>query len=140
MTYLAFYKGNYKWYSRLIRWWTNSKYSHCEFYVDGYLVGISSDELAVRKKKQRLNTQKWDIYKLDIDEAHVEKFFTKTQGKKYDWLGIILNLRKGDKDKYTCSEWVAQCLDEYYDCFFPKRYIEITPQDIYELKRSKKCL
>lgn len=133
MVYIALYKGNYKLYSRVIRWFTNSKYSHCELYYDGTLVGISGDD-GVRKKKQSLNPLVWDTYKVDIDITTIEDFYKCTQGKKYDWKGILLgcifNLKQGAKDKYTCSEWVIECLDKQHNFIYPKKYISFNPQDV----------
>lgn len=137
---LVFYKSNYKWWSRLIKWWTNSSYSHCELYVnDKYLVGISNEQ-SVRCKKYDLSSEKWDSIELKIDdklEWIVNDFFEKTQGAKYDWKAIILsnifNRRLQDKNKYTCSEWIAELLDLRYNIFQPKKYYMLTPQDVYDV-------
>ncbi|WP_064590500.1 hypothetical protein, partial [Streptobacillus moniliformis] len=105
--YIAFYKDNYKWWSRLIKWFTKGKYSHCELYIDNYLIGISTEQ-RVRIKENALNLKKWDIFELrGVTEKDVMTFYEKTKGKKYDWKGILLtqvfNLRRHSKDKYTCS-------------------------------------
>ena len=65
---LVFYKSNYRWWSRLIKWWTNSSYSHCELYINNtYLVGISNEQ-SVRCKKYKLSSDKWDSINLKIDD------------------------------------------------------------------------
>lgn len=136
MVQIAFYKDNYKWWSRLIKWWTNSKYSHCEFYIDGCLYGISNEQ-SVRRLRQPLNEKKWDLITIEDKDLKdfVLDFFERTQGAKYDWKGILLtqifNLRRSDKTKYTCSEWVIQVLDKKYDIIYPKDYIQISPQDVF---------
>lgn len=136
MIQIAFYKDDYKWWSRLIKWWTNSSYSHCEFYIDGALYGISTEQ-SVRKLSQPLNEKKWDTISIYDEELkqYVLEFFEKTQGVKYDWKGILLtqifNMRRSNKNKYTCSEWVINILDEKYDLIYPKNYIQITPQDVF---------
>lgn len=140
---IVFYKSNYRWWSRLIKWWTNSNYSHCELYInDRYLLGIS-DEQQVRIKRYDLSSDKWDSIDLKIDdklEWIVNDFFEQTQGAKYDWKAIILsnifNRRKQDKTKYTCSEWISELLDLRYNIFQPKRYYMITPQDVYDVFRK----
>lgn len=147
MIKVAFYKSNYKWWSVLIKWWTKSKYSHCEFYVgDCSLVGISTEQ-RVRKKIQQLNPKKWDLVELntkDFTTDDIEQFFKLTQGAKYDWKGIILSqifARKQDNEnKYTCSEWVIECLDRKLNLIYPKNYISITPQDVYNILESKELI
>lgn len=122
----------------MIRWWTNSKYSHCELYVDKNLIGISSNE-GVRIKKEILNPNKWDLLtipkKYDVDYIN---FFNKTKGKKYDWLGIILSnvFNRGihNKNKYTCSEWLIECIDKSLNIIpEPKKYQSYSPKDVYNL-------
>lgn len=144
--YIAFYKSNYRWWSRLIKWWTGGKYSHCEFYDGKQLIGISNEQM-VRKLRQPLNMQKWDIYELQgLKNIHevIENFYNKTQGKKYDWKGIIysciFNRRKHNVDKYTCSEYVMECLDKEYNLILPKNYIMILPCDLYDVLRAKKLI
>ena len=135
--YIAFYKGNKHWYSILIKLWTNSQYSHCELYDGNFLIGVSSKYKRVRKQPIKLDREKWDVYCLVLRKEKVENFFQKTKGKPYDWKGIlfsqVLNLRKQDKEKYTCSEWIAELLDSEFNCFYPKRYANITPEDLHEL-------
>lgn len=138
--YIAFYKDNYKWWSRLIKWVTNGKYSHCEFYDGEQLIGISNEQ-RVRKLKQPLNPKKWDIYELKRN-INVNKFFNETQGKKYDWLGILLscvfNFKRHNKNKYTCSEWVAECIDKKLDILENKNYIQYNPTNLFNaLKRYR---
>lgn len=139
--YIVFYKDNFKWWSRLIKWWTNSKYSHCEIYTNGQLIGISTEQ-NVRIKEQPLNANKWDIFELkNIKSKDVMKFFNKTKGKKYDWKGILLsqifNFKRDNREKYTCSEWCTELIDSKLDIIIPKRYISITPQDLYEILKYK---
>lgn len=143
MIQIAFYKDDYKWWSRLIKWWTNSSYSHCEFYIDGALYGISTEQ-SVRKLSQPLNLKKWDTISIYDEELkqYVLEFFEETKGSRYDWKGIILtqifNMRRSNKNKYTCSEWVISVLDKKYNVVYPKNYIQITPQDIFNLVTDKK--
>ena len=109
--YIAFYKSNYAFWSRWIKWWTKSKYSHCEFYVNENLIGISTEQ-SVRIKEHKIDKEKWDIFKIKLNSDKLKealiKFYSKTKGAKYDWKGIILaqvfNLRRDNPNKYTCSE------------------------------------
>lgn len=137
MVQIAFYKSKYKWWSALIRWWTNSKYSHCEFYINGKLWGISSEQ-KVRSLEQPLNLDKWDLLTINsLTEEDVKQFYEKTKGAKYDWQGVFLSnviaKRKQNSEKYTCSEWVIKCIDQKLDIIYPKKYISISPQDVYDI-------
>ncbi|WP_064610556.1 hypothetical protein [Streptobacillus moniliformis] len=142
--YVVFYKDNYKWWSRLIKWWTNGNYSHCEFYSGKELIGISNEQ-SVRKLKQPLNKDKWDIFKLKKDiTLEVEQFYTETQGSKYDWKGIlwscIFNRKKQNYKKYTCSEWLLNAIDNSCDIVYPKNYIMYSPTEVYEILKDKNII
>lgn len=141
---IVFYKSNYAWWSRLIKWWTNSKYSHCELYINNeYLMGISTEQ-NVRIKKQELNPLKWDRVVIEDKDLYniVNKFYEDTKGLKYDWKAIILcnifNRRMNNKNKYTCSEWVGELIDKRYNIINPKKYYMLTPQDVYDVLNSLK--
>lgn len=143
--YLCLYKGNYAFWSRLIKWFTDSTYSHCEIghsllgdNTDFELIGIS-DEQHVRRKYYDIenNRDKWDVFEIPYEYYDkVMTFFSKTKGAKYDWKGILLtgiiNRGKHNKNKYTCSEWVGQMLDEDVNHIFPKKYHALTPQDVFD--------
>lgn len=140
--YILFYKSNHKWWSRLIRWWTSSKYSHCELYNGSELIGISTEQ-AVRKKKQLIDDNKWDTYKIkdNFNQDLFNEFFNKTQGSKYDWKGIlysqIFNRKQHNEGSYTCSEWVMEALDINYNIVYPKNYIQFTPQDVFNILKDR---
>ncbi|WP_064590497.1 hypothetical protein [Streptobacillus moniliformis] len=141
MVKIAFYKDNYKWWSRLIKWFTKGKYSHCELYIDNCLIGISTEQ-KVRIQENTLNLKKWDVFELKgITEKDVMSFYEKTKGKKYDWKGILLtqvfNIRRHSKDKYTCSEWCAELIDNKLDILLPKNYYSFCPQELYEALKYK---
>lgn len=144
MVKVAFYKSNHKWWSRWIKWWTKGNYSHCEFYIDNCLVGISTEQ-SVRIKENTLNLNKWDVFEIKgITEEDVMYFYEKTQGAKYDWKGILLtqvfNLRRQDPNKFTCSEWVSQCLDSKLDFLLPKNYYAISPQELYDSLKLRELI
>lgn len=142
---VALYKGDYNFISKLIRWWTSSKYSHCELFVEengkAYLIGISNDNGVRIEIKDTINHNKWDFYELKTQDIgvlfnHVKSFYDKTKNKKYDFKNIFLsqifNRKKHDKNKYTCSEWVSECLDSYYNKAYPKKYHLYSPQSVFE--------
>lgn len=143
--YIALYVDNYRWWSRLIKWWTGTEFSHCEFFKMydedtkmGELIGISTEQ-SVRRKAYTMNN-KWVLLEIpeeysDIIYTELMKFYEETQGARYDWKGIMLsnifNRRVDSKNKYTCSEWVALVLDRALDKFYPKLYPMYTPKDIF---------
>ena len=98
----------------LVRLFTRSPYSHCEIAVhlsDGLFACYSSSprDGGVRAKTMPLPPDKWDLIALpNVDAAYVAAYFGQTQGRGYDWLGVVgfpwgLNMR----DKWFCSEWCA---------------------------------
>lgn len=162
--YMLFYKGDYAFYSVLIKWWTRSKYSHVEFYLTakkteadpdglnekGKFIGISGEQnvriIQYDSEKPLKVNPKWDYVKIP-DEMKVlfmeslEKVYNRTRGKKYDWLGIltshIFGRKIGDPNKYTCSEWITEVIDEAMGIIYPKWYSIFSPEDVYRVVQDK---
>jgi hypothetical protein len=116
---LALYKGTRPGvpglFNRLIRWWTNSPYSHCEIvFSDGISASSSIEDKGVRFKYIEMSPDKWDLIDLpNSDELYARNFFQQNLGKKYDILGLFGFIwRRGtnSKDKYFCSEICASSL------------------------------
>jgi hypothetical protein len=113
----AFYKAKGTLLDRVIRYWDNGPYSHCELvFQDGMSCSATNrDGMRVRGKYISYDNDSWDFIELpdDLEEA-ARRFFTLTDGAKYDLLGqvrfLFLSPFKGFKDKYWCSEWCAQAL------------------------------
>ncbi|HDR1408558.1 TPA: enoyl-CoA hydratase [Pasteurella multocida] len=120
--YLALYKGRKKgkdltallarfsdWLTRKL---TKGEYSHCEivFVNNGSLLCYSASirDGGVRKKEMTLDSEKWDLIKLErVTESQVRRYFEKTKGAKYDWwgaIGIVLGVKQ-KRSKFFCSEW-----------------------------------
>ena len=64
-----------------------------------------------------LCVDKWDLIALpNVDAAYVAAYFGQTQGRGYDWgglLGVPLGrwaIVFNDVQKYFCSEWCAQVM------------------------------
>ena len=130
--YLALYKGRKSirhprdlWprlSDGLVRLLTRSPYSHCEIAVqcsDGLFACYSSSprDGGVRAKTMPLPPDKWDLIALpNVDAAYVAAYFGQTQGRGYDWgglLGVPLGrwaIVFNDVQKYFCSEWCAQVM------------------------------
>lgn len=117
--YLAFYRTGGSVFSKLIRWWTRSPYSHCELaylteqgvQTGQYVCWTSSErDGGVRKKVMKLEKDHWDLVKVTLPKSTAGKpiaWFADNEGKKYDWAGIfgMAWSASGDKaDRYFCSE------------------------------------
>lgn len=128
IVYLAMYKGDAanrfeRFQDKLIRHITRGRYSHCEIVIEKtQLTGAdhydsettytaysaSPRDGGVRCKRINVNSGKWDLIPLSsVTESQVRSYFAETQGKKYDWLGVlglVLGLKQNRK-KFFCSEW-----------------------------------
>ena len=112
---LAMYKGRGKIGNSIIRWWTKSKYSHCEIVIDGYCYSSSLMDGGTRKKMITLDSSKWDLIDLsEFSQSRVLEYFAKTEGNKYGWLDLLVNqlFNKSDNRSKSefCSEWVSAAL------------------------------
>ena len=73
---LALRKGDKRLSARLIQWWTNSAYSHCELVVEGWCYSSSVMDKGVRRKRIELRPDKWDVIELPWTSADdVRRFF-----------------------------------------------------------------
>ncbi len=103
--------------NRLIRWWTNSPYSHCELIISesdaGALCASSSyEDNGVRFKTIRLKPENWDIIEVPTtasQEADAETWYRLHDGQPYDLTACIgfvwrRNHRAGHWD---CSESIG---------------------------------
>ena len=111
--YKAYYNPNATFIDKSIAWWTNSAFSHVELVIDGYMYSTSPRDGMVRRRKYIYDPVSWQTISLDnIDIEKVLKFYTKTQGLKYDWPGIFgfISPVSDREDRYFCSEWVTKAL------------------------------
>ena len=116
---VAFYRGPGGFIHWLIRNWTRSDFTHVELTLpdaDGHL-GIRPWEDGVRSFKP-LDLEHWEIisFKADVDQVmSIQRFYERTRGQTYDWLGVIFNhitpFQIKQVGKWYCSEWVAHALD-----------------------------
>lgn len=101
--------------SRVIQWWTNSIYSHCELVVDRVSYSSSPMDGGVRGKIIDMSSDKWDFIVLPWADADgVIKYYKETDHHKYGWLGLItgqlFNLNRAKSDTQFCSQWCAGAL------------------------------
>ena len=125
---VAFYKGSGSRVHKIIRWWTKSKYSHAELILPDDLTWISispflTSRVARRSVGSVKNLNGWDYltfplsWRQPVEEYQLRQlnsFIEKTEGAKYDWVGMILSqtcpyLIK-HKERWYCSEWIAHAL------------------------------
>ena len=95
--YVALYKGKGTWVNSIVRWWTESVYSHAELILpDGVTwMGISPFIKSVVTKRIILeyNPDKWDLVSIDVTQEQLDmvmQFFEDTKGQGYDWVGMLL--------------------------------------------------
>lgn len=113
---LIFYKAEGRFVDKLIRWWTNSIYSHCEIlFPDGRIFSADAWYGSVRYSKS-YNLDNWDMQEIDIDEAELKRlceWCDWKNGSAYDWFGVIafvLPFVHEDTKKWFCSELCASAL------------------------------
>jgi hypothetical protein len=116
---VAFYKVNHTGiqgiYSRGVRLWTKTPYSHCELiFSDGMAASASFMDHGVRFKAIEFDPAKWDFIDLpDYLEAKARQWFKDHEGQPYDLLGnlhFVIGVVGDDKNKWFCSEAVAAAL------------------------------
>jgi len=122
--FVAFYHGRAKkrlslarlgdWITRRV---TRGEYSHCEIAVrirdDQYrCYSASFRDGGVRVKTMALSGDKWDLIPVDIEPKAVEAFFTRHEGKRYDWRGVLgfVFYNRASTRRWFCSEFCAACL------------------------------
>lgn len=129
MAHLAFYRARGTTFDRLIRWRTRSPYSHVEIVLGQHWYAASNRDGVVRVNRNTHNPESWDLVPVDVSETAVVRWWAKTIGDKYDWLGIVgLAIgvpRLHAANRWSCGEWAAGALG----LSRPYRY---TPQKLYE--------
>lgn len=112
------YKGKGTTFDKLVRWFTNSIYSHVEIYDVNSNQSYSSSfrDGGVRKKTIVFNSESWDFFFIDqkYTSEMLEDFFISTKGSKYDMLGVVIGhlikMPLHYKKKYFCNEWCGEFL------------------------------
>ena len=133
---VAFYKGKGDWADWAIRKYTGSAYSHTELVIDNDWYSSSPYDGKVRcAANMNYSKDSWDFVDVNIDMDKFTKHFAKTNGAKYDWLGIVLSqflpLGIDSKKKWFCSEWCAKVLkDSGYA--IGKKVSWYSPKRLYE--------
>lgn len=133
--YLAFYLGpasdiRHKIAHHSVCIWTRGRYSHVELIIDGVCYSSSARDGKVRKKIiEDINySEKWDIYEISGDKKKALEWFSKNEGKRYDWFGIfkhVLPFLPNREDRFFCTEAVNLMLGVQSTKL-------TTPQDVFD--------
>lgn len=127
--------------SPLIRLWTWSKCSHCEFeFSDGMIIVPAMEAGRVIATKNRKYT--WEhIYDLPVTEQQEQEIRLWAEGeigKPYDYtalapLNVLIPRKKKqwkNDDRWMCSEFCAYGLELAGLEYFPDDFKKVTPGDL----------
>ena len=131
---IAFYKGKGNFINAIVRWWTNSIYSHAELILpdDATWIGISPfiKSQVTHRIVIEYDYSKWDFIEIEITPEQLDvimDFYEDTRGDGYDWTGMLLSqfspCRIKHRKRWYCSEWIAYALR--IACVFDWRTIRI---------------
>lgn len=124
----AFYKGVHPSFSGiyniLVKWWTQSPYSHCELiFNDGISASASFLDGGVRFKQIDYDPTKWDMVNIpdELQEA-AHAYFKLHEGEEYSIRGnlrFLFGFIKVSRKKKFCSWALGESLgvpeaDRYY--------------------------
>jgi len=102
-------------YSRVVRWWTKSPYSHVELVVStGRAWSSSFEDGGVRSKLIDFDPARWDLVDLPPALEHAAiAWFEAHRGAGYDLVGnlqFVLAPIPHSRKRWFCSEAVAAAL------------------------------
>lgn len=111
--FIAFYKGN-GFVSRLIKFWTRSKYSHCELVFSNGSSFSADTKMPMHTRfanSKYMVAAEWDFIHIAVTkegETKIKNFCIDELRCAYDWTGIVLSqfipLGYHNKTKWFCSE------------------------------------
>lgn len=110
----AFQKEGAAFCKRLIRWWDNGKYYHCELVFSDGKWGSSINKYGVTLRHRIHIDSDWDYVDLPDELEHAARiWFENHKGQPYDYVGVlrfILNFLNPARDKWFCSRACADAL------------------------------
>lgn len=124
---LLLYRARGKVFDKLIRWWTGSRYSHCELlFEDGSM--ISADSWGYKKVRYTTgyNPDNWDKLTISMQPERVKilrEWCDRQVGKGYDWTGVVrfvLPFVPQLNSRWFCSELCGAAL----------RYVGVLPYTV----------
>lgn len=117
---VAFYRDSGRFLDRVIRWWTNSQFSHCEIVLsrngnEAVLFSASARDGGVRKVTRNLLPDRWDIITVGrVNRQDLDRLIIEEAGAGYDYLGLFGSqfFASGwqSRKRWFCSEICAEVL------------------------------
>jgi hypothetical protein len=112
---LALYKGKGNWVNSIIRWRSQSIYSHCELIVDGWMYSSTVRDGGVRCKIGYLPEEEWDIIPIHFNNGEsILSHYSETKNNPYGWRDLaqsqIFGRSTADDKGDFCSEWCAAAI------------------------------
>ena len=113
---LALYKGKGNWANSLIRWRSQSIYSHCEIIVDGWMYSSTVKDKGVRCKLQTyLSEEDWDIIPIHFNNGEsILHYYSQTKDNPYGWLDLfqtqVFGRSTANNQGDFCLEWCLSAL------------------------------
>jgi hypothetical protein len=135
---IAFYKGKGDWKDSLIRYTTNSKYSHCELIFNSKQPEqwySSSPRDNGTRFKEMPKTTNWDYLSIDCNEQPIYQWCQTQQNMRYDWLGILsicLPIDLQNPNRWFCSEICVAALQQQ-EILTQYKPQYISPGELYKL-------
>jgi len=127
----------------LIKWKTKSEYFHVEMIIKNKWISTNPTANTVYIHDLLPLNDHYDYFNINIHGAKVNKMlkFAESQvGKKYDWKGIFLSqavdFNIDNKNKWFCSEFVAEMLKIGGYNTNNKPSNQYSPEDIYQLVKT----
>jgi len=147
---ILFYKGEATFGEKLIRWWTKSPYSHCEFLrSDGLCHANDRFSRQSRFAYFEINPDDWDFLTIKLPSEivdQVEKRQFSKVGTSYDWRGIIFSqvFKFGwhSQRHWFCSKSNADDLIYAYNMMLSSQEDSYQPyiHSLVELALSPPCM
>lgn len=135
MMRLALYKGRGDLFDKAIRWWTKSRYSHCELVLpNGLFLTSSPRDGGVRAKVIVPDPAQWDFIELPgLDPREVWDSFMLELGAGYDWKGIVgsqvLHLGIESRQRWFCSELCASLIGLDHPAQYSPGHLAVVLED-----------
>lgn len=133
--HIALYKGRGRLFSKIVCFWTQSPYSHCELVFSDGMCGSSYDlDLGVRLTKIDFDPRHWDFLKIEGDEEYARSWFEAHAKEPYDYVGLLSYVLpiKNNPYKWTCVKAVLTAL-KYEDAW------RFEPSMLPSLFKAKPC-
>lgn len=116
---IAFYKASGSLFDKVIRFWENGPFSHCEVILSGpdvsgnFEIASSEPGVGVRITTKPLPSSDWEILEVEGDIDQVRAWFKQHDGAAYDYVGIlgfVFRPVPQGKRKFFCSEAIGRAL------------------------------